>query len=102
MDKMFYINPHNIIQSLFTLLWWKGSRCSGTTESLFWFDYAYIKLFTHFKIFLRMMIVMMMMMMMMIDLASREIRGQNLVSIDFLCGAHIRELAIVTIVLSGR
>ena len=43
-----------------------------------------------------------MMMMMMVDLAAREIRGQNLVSIDFLCGAYIKELAIVTVVLSGR
>ena len=45
---------------------------------------------------------MMMMMMLMIDLASKEIRGQNLVSIDFLCGAYIKDLAIVTMVLSGR
>ena len=44
----------------------------------------------------------MMMMMLMIDLASKEIRGQNLVSIDFLCGAYIKDLAIVTMVLSGR
>ena len=88
-----------------TLIWWKGNRCSGNTEFLFWFDCVCVKLFTHFRIFLRMMIVMMMMMMMMmlmIDLASKEIRGQNLVSIDFLCGAYIKDLAIVTMVLSGR
>ena len=46
--------------------------------------------------------MMMMMMMMMIDLVAREIRVQNLVSIDFLCEAYIKELAIVTVVLSGR
>ena len=49
-----------------------------------------------------MVMMMMMMMMMMVDLASREIRGQNLVNIDFLCGVYIKELAMVTMVLSGR
>ena len=49
-----------------------------------------------------MMMMMVMMMMLMIDLASKQIRGQNLVSIDFLCGAYIKDLAIVTMVLSGR
>jgi len=53
-------------------------------------------------VMMMMMMMMMMMVMMMMDLAAREIRGQNLVSIDFLCGAYIKELAIVTMVLSGR
>ena len=42
------------------------------------------------------------MMMIMIDLAAREIRGQDQVSLIFLAGAYIKELALVTVVLSRR
>ena len=89
MIKCFTSAPIISYRAFVTLIWWKGNRCSGTTEFLFWFDCVCVKLFTHFKI-------------LMIDLAAKKIRGQNLVSIDFLCGAYIKDLAIVTMVLSGR
>lgn len=38
----------------------------------------------------------------MIDFAAREIKGQDQVSLIFLAGSYIKELAIVTVVLSGR
>ena len=41
-------------------------------------------------------------MMIMIDMAAREIRGQDQISLIFLAGTYIKELALVTMVLSRR